>query len=93
MLAKALKTNVVLAHLSIKECMNVTDEGLSELLDVIKYYNMILFEINLDPDQFDEQIQSELIKSSRLNRAIQQDLKPKLIIHASHDEKHGEISP
>ena len=50
MLAAVLRTNIVLAHLSFKGCKNVTNDGLRELLDAVTYYNMILFEINLDPE-------------------------------------------
>ena len=85
-LAKVLKNNTVLAHLSIKGCKNVTDEGLRDLLEVITYHNMILFEIHLDGAQFDESLSKELVGSASLNRAVQQNLKPKLIINAVHEK-------
>ena len=34
-LARVLRTNTKLAHISFKKCTNLTDEGLEKLLDVI----------------------------------------------------------
>ena len=47
-LCETLKKNDILSHLSFKNCEELTDEGLVKLLEVISFYNMVLFQINLD---------------------------------------------
>ena len=42
-LTQALKVNTKLAHLSIRECINITGKGLSDLCDVISTVNTVLF--------------------------------------------------
>ena len=65
-----LKTNTVLCHLSFKECNSLTNKALAYMLDVISFYNMVLFEVQLTHEQFDETMATKLITVSRLNRAI-----------------------
>lgn len=52
-LSVALKRNKTLSHLSIKGCDDITDEGLEELKNVIADHNMVLFQVDLDKNQFD----------------------------------------
>lgn len=47
-LTKELEKNTKLAHLSIKGCTNVTNEGLQRLVDVISTTNTSLFQVDLD---------------------------------------------
>jgi hypothetical protein len=42
-LCETLKTNEIMCHLSFKACEELTDHGLRELLEVISFYNMVLF--------------------------------------------------
>ena len=49
----ALKVNTKLAHLSIRECVNITNKGLGDLCDVISTTNTVLFQVDLDVEQFD----------------------------------------
>ena len=42
-LADALKTNKKVAHLSILNCPNITDDGLKHLYNIIMDFNMVLF--------------------------------------------------
>ena len=41
--ADSLKVNTKLAHISIRECQNITNEGLRNLCDVISTMNTVLF--------------------------------------------------
>jgi Ran GTPase-activating protein (RanGAP) involved in mRNA processing and transport len=42
-LTDTLKKNDVVCHLSMQDCFMVTNAGLLMLLDVVNYYNMVLF--------------------------------------------------
>lgn len=55
-LTNELKHNTKLAHLSIKGCQNITNEGLNHLCKVISTVNTVLFQIDLDPENFDKQL-------------------------------------
>lgn len=55
-LTTELHKNTKLAHLSIKGCVNVTNTGLQRLCDVISTTNTCLFQVDLDVDQFDEEL-------------------------------------
>jgi len=44
-LASSLKKNKNLAHISFKNCPQITDDGLKNLLDVISTENTVLFSI------------------------------------------------
>ena len=52
-LTEELKYNTKLAHISIKGCSSVSDDGLKELNEVITSINTVLFQVDLDVDQFD----------------------------------------
>ena len=71
-----LGKNTKLAHLSIKECINITGDGLQQLCDVISTTNTSLFHIDLDIEQFDEALATLVITESALNRDIQEKLRP-----------------
>ena len=75
-LTNELNKNTKLAHLSIKGCTNVTNMGLQKLCDVISTTNTCLFQVDLDVDQFDKELATEVITESALNRDIQEKLKP-----------------
>lgn len=47
-LIKELRSNTKLAHLSIKGCTMLTNDGLQRLCDVISTTNTCLFQIELD---------------------------------------------
>ena len=47
-LTEELKYNTKLAHLSIKGCASVSDDGLKELNEVITSINTVLFQVDLD---------------------------------------------
>jgi Ran GTPase-activating protein (RanGAP) involved in mRNA processing and transport len=76
-LANALRKNKKVAHLSIQNCPNITDVGLKELYDIIMDHNMVLFQLDIDIEKFDEEIAQELVRMSALNRDIQQKLRPR----------------
>jgi hypothetical protein len=42
-LAEVLKGECKVAHLSILNCVNLTDEGINHLLDVVTGHNMNIF--------------------------------------------------
>ena len=75
-LTNELNKNTKLAHLSIKGCTNVTNVGLQKLCDVISTTNTCLFQVDLDVDQFEKELATEVITESALNRDIQEKLKP-----------------
>lgn len=75
-LTQELNTNTKLAHLSIKGCSNVTNAGLEQLRDVISTTNTCLFQIDLNVNQFDNALATEVVTESALNRDIQEKLKP-----------------
>ena len=75
-LTTELNKNTKLAHLSIKGCTNVTNNGLQKLCDVISTTNTCLFQVDLDVDQFEKELATEVITESALNRDIQEKLKP-----------------
>ena len=75
-LTEKIKFNTKLVHLSIKGCENVTDGGLRELNEVITSINTVLFQIDLDLSQFDEELAKNTISESRLNKDIQEKLRP-----------------
>ena len=79
-LTEKLRFNTRLVHLSIKGCEGVTDEGLRELYDIITSINTVLFQIDLDVNQFDAELAKNTVIESRLNRDIQEKLKPKKIL-------------
>ena len=79
-----LKKNIVLSHLSIKDCKELTNQAVAELLDVVSFFNLVIFDIQLTPNQFDKKLATQLITVSWLNRSITQHLKPKLIVTAKH---------
>lgn len=74
--AHDLKRNTKLAHLSIRDCTNITNKGLSNLCQVISTTNTVLFQIDLDIEQFDQELAITVITESALNRDIQEKLKP-----------------
>lgn len=47
-LTKELEKNTKLAHLSIKGCTAITNDGLQRLVDVISTTNTSLFQVDLD---------------------------------------------
>lgn len=55
-LTRELQTNTKVAHLSIKGCPNITDDGLRKLYDVICSVNTVLFQIDLDLVNFDQEL-------------------------------------
>ena len=69
-LTTELHKNTKLSHLSIRGCTNLTNDGLQKLCDVISTTNTSLFQIDLDIDQFDEDLALTVIEESALNRAI-----------------------
>ena len=77
-LALSLKDNNKLAHLSIKGCDLITDNGLQMLCDVISKENTVLFQINFDIERYDPDLAAELQREAALNRAIQEHLKPSI---------------
>lgn len=79
-LTNELKINTKLAHLSIRGCQNITDEGLKQLCDVISTVNTVLFQIDLDPVNFDKDLALKCVNESSLNRDIQEKLKPRKIL-------------
>ena len=48
MITQELKTNTKLSHLSIFGCPNITDDGMSELCEVIRQINTCLFQVDVD---------------------------------------------
>ena len=79
-LTTELKKNTKLAHLSIKGCTNITDTGLQQLCDVISTTNTCLFHIDLDMEQFEEELATTVLTESALNRDIQEKLKPVKVV-------------
>ena len=69
-LTETLKYNTKLAHISIKGCKSITDEGLKELNEVITMINTVLFQVDLDFSQFDQTLAQNTIIESGLNRDI-----------------------
>ena len=69
-LAHELKFNTRLVHISFKECKNVTDRGLKDLCDVLSNTNTVLFQVELDIAQFNEELALTVIRESALNRDI-----------------------
>jgi len=59
-IASALKRNKTVAHLSIKDCKEITDAGISHLLKTINENNMVLFQIDLTEGVFDPELAHEL---------------------------------
>jgi Ran GTPase-activating protein (RanGAP) involved in mRNA processing and transport len=47
-LAETLKSQKHVCHISLKQCMFITDEGMGELLGAIENHNMTLFHIEFD---------------------------------------------
>ena len=76
-LTEALKDNSKVAHLSIKDCPNLTDEGLTHLLEIVMDNNMIIFQIDVEDFKYDHEITDRLKEYSALNYDIQQKLIPK----------------
>ena len=79
-LTKELEKNTRLAHLSIKGCTSLTNEGLQKLCDVISTTNTSLFQVDLDIEQFDRQLATLVITESALNRDIQEKLRPVRVV-------------
>ena len=79
-LTEVLKYNTKLAHLSIRGCTSITDEGLRELNSVITKINTVLFQVDLDYNQFNQELAENTVLESQLNRDIQEKLKPCKII-------------
>ena len=69
-LSEEIKFNTKLVHLSIKGCESITNDGLRELYEIIANINTVLFQIDLDLDQFDEELATNTIYESKLNRDI-----------------------
>ncbi len=69
-IVKELEKNTKLAHLSIKGCTNVTDNGLQKLCDVISTTNTCLFQVDLDIEHFNQDLALTVVTESALNRDI-----------------------
>ena len=69
-LTEKIKFNTKLVHLSIKGCKEITDEGLRELYEIIAMINTVLFQIDLDLNQFDGELANNTIYESKLNKDI-----------------------
>ena len=89
-LTTELNKNTKLAHLSIRGCTGITNIGLQKLCDVISTTNTCLFQVDLDFDQFDSDLATEVITESALNRDIQEKLKP-VKISTTYDLKGNVI--
>ena len=86
-ITEELKINTSLAHLSMKNCTNVSEVGLNMLKDVISLQNTVLFQIDLDTETFDEELANTIMHESSLNRDIQERLKPQKIVSMLNDRK------
>jgi Ran GTPase-activating protein (RanGAP) involved in mRNA processing and transport len=75
-LTETLRDNSKLAHMSIRECPHISNKGLESLCEVISMTNTVLFQVDLDMYQFDQDLALTVLTESALNRDIQEQLKP-----------------
>lgn len=75
-LAQSLQKNNKLAHLNICGLNLLTDDALSEIIRSLENFNMMICVLEFDLDKFDPDLTSKVLKETKLNRAIQEQLKP-----------------
>ena len=73
-----LRHNTHLNHLNLTGCIGVTDVSLKAMNDMITQLNMCLYNIELsnDYDQYDEELVEKIQFQAKMNREIQEHLKP-----------------
>ena len=75
----ALKTNTNLNHLNLTGLEYLSDQSMKNLEEIVTQVNMSLYYVEINEDQFDEQLIESIYKQTNMNMAIQEYLNPKIV--------------